>query len=44
MVVLAGPSGHVVWGVGLDRLVADTMSSNPIEGMDVCARLFNVSI
>jgi hypothetical protein len=24
-----GPSGHAVWGVGLDRLVAENVSSNP---------------
>jgi hypothetical protein len=25
----AGPSGRVVWGIGLDRLDAETMGSNP---------------
>jgi hypothetical protein len=24
----AGPSGHIVWGVGLDRLDAESMVSN----------------
>jgi hypothetical protein len=27
--LLAGPSDRAVWGVGLDRLDAGTMGSNP---------------
>jgi hypothetical protein len=34
-----GHSGRAVWGVGLGRLVAGTVSSNPAQGMDVCPRL-----
>jgi hypothetical protein len=25
----AGPSGHAVWGISLDRLDADTVGLNP---------------
>jgi hypothetical protein len=32
-------SGHAVWGVGLGRLVAGIVGSNPAQGMDVCPRL-----
>jgi hypothetical protein len=35
----AGHSGHAVWGVGLGRLVAGIVGSNPTQGMDVCPRL-----
>jgi hypothetical protein len=35
----AGYSGRAVWGVGLGRLVAGIVSSNPSQGMDVCPRL-----
>jgi hypothetical protein len=35
----AGHSGRAVWGVGLGRLVAGIMGSNPAQGMDVCPRL-----
>jgi hypothetical protein len=35
----AGHSGRAVWGVGLGRLVAGTVGSNPAQGMDVCPRL-----
>jgi hypothetical protein len=34
--LLAGHSGHAVWGVGLGRLVAGIVGSNPAQGMDVC--------
>jgi hypothetical protein len=36
----AGHSGRAVWGVGLDRVVAGNVGSNPAQGMDVCPRLF----
>jgi hypothetical protein len=32
----AGHSGRAVWGVGLGRLVAGIVGSNPAQGMDVC--------
>jgi hypothetical protein len=32
----AGHSGRAVWGVGLGRLVAGIVGSNPTQGMDVC--------
>jgi hypothetical protein len=35
----AGHSGRAVWGVGLGRLVAGIVGSNPAQGMDVCRRL-----
>jgi hypothetical protein len=35
----AGHSGRAVWGVGLSRLVAGIVGSNPAQGMDVCQRL-----
>jgi hypothetical protein len=35
----AGHSGRAVWGVGLGRLVAEIVGSNPTQGMDVCPRL-----
>jgi hypothetical protein len=38
----AGHSGRAVWGVGLGRLVAGIVGSNPAQGMDVCPRLFSV--
>jgi hypothetical protein len=31
--------GRAVWGVGLCRLVAGIVGSNPAQGMDVCPRL-----
>jgi hypothetical protein len=31
-----GPSGRAVWGVGLDRLDAETVGSNPAYGMNAC--------
>jgi hypothetical protein len=34
-----GHSGRAVWGVGLGRLVAGIVGSNPAQGMDVCQRL-----
>jgi hypothetical protein len=37
--VIAGYSGRAVWGVGLGRLVAGIVGSNPAQGMDVCPRL-----
>jgi hypothetical protein len=36
----AGPSGRAVCGVGLDRLEAETMGPNPVEGMDDSPQLF----
>jgi hypothetical protein len=39
MSFIAGHSGRAVWGVGLDRLVAGILGSNPARGMDVCQRL-----
>jgi hypothetical protein len=39
-VLSAGPSVHKVSGVGLDRLEAVTVCSNPAYGMDVCLHLF----
>jgi hypothetical protein len=36
MKVNAGHSGRAVWGVGLGRLVAGIVGSNPAQGMDVC--------
>jgi hypothetical protein len=35
----AGHSGREVWGVGLGRLIAGIVGSNPAQGMDVCPRL-----
>jgi hypothetical protein len=35
----AGHRGRAVWGVGLGRLVAGIVGSNPAQGMDVCLRL-----
>jgi hypothetical protein len=35
----AGHSGRAVWGVGLGRLVAGIVGSNPAQGMDVCPHL-----
>jgi hypothetical protein len=35
----AGHSGRAVRGVGLGRLVAGIVGSNPAQGMDVCLRL-----
>jgi hypothetical protein len=32
----AGHSGRAVWRVGLGRLVAGIVGSNPAQGMDVC--------
>jgi hypothetical protein len=32
----AGHSGRAVWGVGLGRLVAGIVGSNPAQGRDVC--------
>jgi hypothetical protein len=32
-------SGRAVWGVGLGRLVAGIVGSNPAQDMDVCPRL-----
>jgi hypothetical protein len=37
--IFAGHSGRAVWGVGLGRLVAGIVGSNPAQGMDVCLRL-----
>jgi hypothetical protein len=37
---MAGHSGRAVWGVGLGRLIAGIVGSNPAQGMDVCPRLF----
>jgi hypothetical protein len=36
---VAGHSGRAVSGVGLGRLVAGIVGSNPAQGMDVCPRL-----
>jgi hypothetical protein len=36
---MAGHSGRAVWGVGFGRLVAGIVSSNPVQGMDICPRL-----
>jgi hypothetical protein len=36
--VTAGHSGRAVWGVGLGRLAAGIVGSNPAQGMDVCLR------
>jgi hypothetical protein len=38
-VSLVGHSGRAVWGVGLGRLVAGIVGSNPAQGMDVYSRL-----
>jgi hypothetical protein len=38
-VTIAGHSSRAVWGVGLGRLVAGIVGSNPAQGMDVCPRL-----
>jgi hypothetical protein len=38
-IFFAGHSGRAVWGVGLGRLVAGVVGSNPAQGMDVCPRL-----
>jgi hypothetical protein len=35
---MAGHSGRAVWGVGLGRLVAGIVGSNPAQVMDVCPR------
>jgi hypothetical protein len=35
----AGHSGRVIWDVGLGRLIAGIVGSNPAQGMDVCPRL-----
>jgi hypothetical protein len=35
----AGPSGRAVRGLGLGRLVAGIVGSNPAQGMDVCPRV-----
>jgi hypothetical protein len=35
---VAGHSGRAVRGVGLYRLVAGIVGSNPAQGMDVCPR------
>jgi hypothetical protein len=32
---MAGHSGRAVWGVGLGRLVAGIVGSNPAQGMHV---------
>jgi hypothetical protein len=37
--LFAGHSGRAVWGVGLGRLVAGIVGSNPAQCMDVCPRL-----
>jgi hypothetical protein len=37
-----GHSGRAVWGVGLGRLVAGIVGSNPAQGMDVCPLSFCV--
>jgi hypothetical protein len=39
MFITAGHSGRAVWGVGLGRLVAVIVGSNPAQGMYVCPRL-----
>jgi hypothetical protein len=39
---VAGHSGRAVWGVGLGRLVARIVGSNPAQGMDVCPLSFCV--
>jgi hypothetical protein len=36
----AGPSGRLVWGIGLDHLDAETLGSNPTSGMDIFPHLF----
>jgi hypothetical protein len=33
---LAGHGGRVIWGVGLSRLVAGIVGSNPARGVDGC--------
>jgi hypothetical protein len=35
----AGYSGRAFWGVGVGRLVAGIVGSNPAQGMDVCPRV-----
>jgi hypothetical protein len=35
----SGRSGRAVWGVGVGRVVAGIVGSNPAESMDVCPRL-----
>jgi hypothetical protein len=40
IVQIADHSGRAVWGVGLCRLVAGIVGSNPAQGMDVCPRIF----
>jgi hypothetical protein len=37
--MLDGYSGRAVWGVGLGRLVAGIVGSNPAQDMDVCPSL-----
>jgi hypothetical protein len=39
-----GPSGHAVWGVGLDHFNAETVGLNPALGMDVCPCLLIIII
>jgi hypothetical protein len=38
-IIMAGHSGRAVWDVGLGRLVAGIVGSNPTQGTDVCPRL-----
>jgi hypothetical protein len=42
--MLAGPSDRTVSSVGLDRLDAETVGSDPAWGMDVCPRLLIIII
>jgi hypothetical protein len=37
--LMASHSGRAILGVGLGRLVAGIVGSNPAQGMDVCPRL-----
>lgn len=41
---VASTSGHMVWGVGLDCMDTETMSSNPAWGMDACPCPFIIII
>jgi hypothetical protein len=44
MSLKAGHSGRTVWGVGLGRLVAGIVGSNPAQSMDVCPLSFCVEL
>jgi hypothetical protein len=38
-IIIAGHSGRAVRGLGLGRLIAGILGSNPAQGMNVCPRL-----